>query len=156
MVELVTWKYLGRSGPSGTDSEALQGWLLKSRDYIKKSIRLESFVDCLYNITPSWAAYRVLLSGRLISLDKIPRLRPVGIGETWFRLFDKCMLKVTGPEATHTCKDGHICERLKAVIYAELHEIQSMWGAKYAKENWVFLLLDTKNAFNEINQIRMV
>ena len=47
--------------------------------------------------------------GRLISLDKQPVVRPVGVGETWQHLFDKIVLKVTGPEETMACKDDQLC-----------------------------------------------
>ena len=36
VVELVAQKLLGGAGPSGTDLEALQGWLLKFWDHSKK------------------------------------------------------------------------------------------------------------------------
>ena len=83
-VELVARKILGSSGPGGTDSESLQVWLLK---FGENSTRLftsvEIFVDWLSNGSPPWEAYRALMSGRLIALDKKPGVRPVGVGETW-------------------------------------------------------------------------
>ena len=37
MVEKVAHKLSGRVGPSGTDSESLQGWQIKFRDHRKKT-----------------------------------------------------------------------------------------------------------------------
>ena len=37
--------------------------------------------------------------GVLISLDKLPGVRPVDVGEMWRQIFAKFVLKVTGPEA---------------------------------------------------------
>ena len=69
-VESVVQKLLGRSGPVGTDSEALQGWLLKfGEDSTRLRTIVENFVDWLANGSPPWAAYCAFMSGRLIALD---------------------------------------------------------------------------------------
>ena len=60
---------------------------------------IEDFVERLANGWPPWVAYRALMSGRLIALDKHPEIRPVGVGGTWKRMMVKCLLKVVGPEA---------------------------------------------------------
>ena len=39
------------------------------------------------------------MPGRLIGLDKCHWVRPVGVGETWRRMLDKCVFVVTGEEA---------------------------------------------------------
>ena len=77
----------------------------------------------------------------LIALDKLPGVRPVGVGETWRQLFAKCVLKVTGPEDTHTCKDDQLCAVLKVGINGTVHGVQSIWDANSTKENWGFYLL---------------
>ena len=44
----------------------------------------ESVVDlvCLLaNALHDWALYRALMSGRLVALDKLQGVRPIGIGE---------------------------------------------------------------------------
>ena len=61
------------------------------------------FVEWLGNGRLPWAAYRDLMSGRLIALDKHPGTRPVRVGETWRQLMEKCLLRVAGPEAKATC-----------------------------------------------------
>ena len=61
------------------------------------------FIEWMSNGRPPWAAYRALMSGRLIALDKQPGIRPVGVGETWRRFMAKCLLKVAGPEAKAAC-----------------------------------------------------
>ena len=103
-LESVARKLLGSSGPGGTDSEALQGWLLKFGEYITRlRTSVETFVDWLDNGSPPWAAYCAFMSGRLIALNKQPGVRPVGVGEMWRRLFDNILLKVTGPVAIMAC-----------------------------------------------------
>ena len=64
---------------------------------------VEIFVDWIANGSPPWTAYRAFMSGRLIALDKQPDIRLVGVGETWQRLFDEIVLKVTILEATTSC-----------------------------------------------------
>ena len=80
-VESVARKLLGSSGPGSTDSDALQGWLLKfGEDTSRIRTSVETFVVWLANGSPPWAAYHAFMSGRLIVLDKQPCIRPVGAG----------------------------------------------------------------------------
>ena len=61
----------------------------------KTRISVEYFVDFLANSSPPWEAYWGFMHGCLIAWDKIPGVCPVGIRETWCRIFSKCILKVT-------------------------------------------------------------
>ena len=82
-VESVARKLPGSSGPGGTDSEALQGWLNKfGEESTRLRTSVENFVGWLANGSPPWAAYLAFMPGRLISLDKQPDIRPLGVGET--------------------------------------------------------------------------
>ena len=105
------------------------------------------------NKSPPSVAYWSFMSGHLIALDKKTGILLAGIEETWRQLFSKCVLEVTGPESTHACKDNQICRVLKDGIYGALQGVQYIWDATSTKGNWEFLLIDAKNAFNEINQI---
>ena len=67
------------------------------------------------------------MSGRMIALDELPVVHPLGAGETCRRIFAKCVLKITGSEATHACRDDQICAGLKAVINGLVHGAQSIW-----------------------------
>ena len=60
-------------------------------------------------------------------LDKHPGVRPVGVGETWWRLFAKIVLKFMGPEATMACQDDHLCDRRKAGFGGAIHVFQDIW-----------------------------
>ena len=76
---------------------SLQHWLLR---FGAASGELRHIVaeigEWLSNGRPPWAAYRAMMSGRLIALDKSSGIRPVGIGETWRCLLEKCLLRVIG------------------------------------------------------------
>ena len=72
---------MGSSGPGDTDSEAIQGCLLKfGEDITRISTSVETFVDWIVNESPPWAAYCAFMSGQMIALDKQPFVRPVGVG----------------------------------------------------------------------------
>ena len=96
------------------------------------------------------------MSGRLIALDKKPGVRPIGVGETWWRLFAKIVLKVIGPEATMSCQYDQMCAGLKAGIDGAVHGVQDIWDENSTTEYWGLLIVDAKNAFNDINQVGML
>ena len=124
-VKLVARKLLGSSGPGGTDSEALHGWLLKLGDDSKRlCTSVEIFVDWLANGSPPWAAYRAFMSGRLMAFGKQPGVHPVGVGETWRHLFDSIVINITGTEDKMACQDDQLCAGLKAGINGAVHRDQ--------------------------------
>ena len=108
------------------------------------------------NQNPPWAAYRAFVSGHLISLDKLLGMCPVGVGGTWRRFFSRCVLKVTGYEATHVWKDEWLFSRLKPGIKRAAQRVQYIWGANSTEENYVYPLVDANNSFNQINWIGML
>ena len=67
------------------------------------------------------------MSCRLIALEKQPGVRPVGVGETWRRLFSKIILTVKGLEATMVCHDDQLCAGLKAGINGAIQGVQALW-----------------------------
>ena len=79
------------------------------------------FVEWLGNGRPAWAAYRALMSGRLIVLDKQPGIRPVGVVETWQRMMAKCLLRVAGPEAKEACGTTELAGEVEAGIEGASH-----------------------------------
>ena len=79
----VSSKIRGAGGPGGVDSLTLQHWLLrfgKESNHLREAIA--SLTRWLANESPPWAAYRAIISNRLIALDKCPGVRPVGIEES--------------------------------------------------------------------------
>ena len=103
-VMTVVGRLLGGAGPGGTDSVSLQHWILRF-GAASADLRLIvwDLVECLGNGRPPLAAYRSLMIGRLIALDKQPGIRPVGVQVTWRRIMDKCLLRVAVPEAKAAC-----------------------------------------------------
>jgi hypothetical protein len=106
------------------------------------------------NDFPPWAAYRALKAGQLVSLDKCPGVRPVGIRESWDRLTAKCILFIAGGKTKEEYGVDQLCAGLKAGI-----EVASMpcvpYGTRTRLRRNAFLLVDAKNAFNEGNRTAM-
>ena len=80
-VTAVAGRLLLGAGPGETDLVSLQHWLLRfSAASGELRLIVGDFVEWLGNGRPPWAAYRALISGQLITLDKQPGIRPVGVG----------------------------------------------------------------------------
>ena len=152
-VTAVAGRLSGGAGPRGTDSVSLQHWILQfGATSAELRLIVREFVEWLGNWRPPWDAYRALMSGRLIALDKQPGIRPVGVGETWRRFMVKCLLKVAGPEAKAACVTTQLAGGLVAGIEGAIHTMRVLFEEHREEENWGFLLIDARNAFNEENR----
>jgi hypothetical protein len=97
------------------------------------------------------------MAGRLVTLDKCPGVRPIGVGKTWQRLAAKATLLVSGCDAKEQCSiDQLLCTGLKAGIKGGIHTIDELWRQHKGEEEWGFLLVDAANAFNELNWTAML
>ena len=76
------------------------------------------------NERPQWDAYRALMAGRLIGLDNHPGVRPVRVGKTWWRMMEKCVLKVTGQEEKEACGTEKLFGGMDAVTEGGVHELR--------------------------------
>jgi hypothetical protein len=99
---------------------------------------------------PSPARWLTLCTG------KNPGVRPVGIGETFTRLFSKTILGLTLGEPKTACGADQLCSGLEAGIEGAIHAGQWMWDQHSEEENWGFLLVDAHNAFNQVNRTAML
>ena len=136
-VTAVVGRLSGGAGPEGTDSVLLQHWLLRlGAASAELRLIVGEFVEWLGNGWPPWAAYRALMSGRLIVLYKQPGIRPVGVGETWRRMVVKCLLKVAGPEAKAACGMTQLAGGLEAGIEGAIHAMHVLWEEHKKEEDW--------------------
>ena len=92
------------------------------------------------------------MSSRLITLYKQPGIRPVGVEGTWRRLMAKCLLQVAGSEAKAACRTIHLTGEVEAGIDGAIHAMRVLWEEHTQEEDWVFLLIDAHNVFNEENR----
>lgn len=140
------------------DAISLGDWLLRfGKSSLLVRERLAEMAEWLANDSPPWAAYRALMTGRIVALDKCPGVRPVGVGETFFRLMAKCVLLVAGDDATAACGVHQLCGGLEAGIEGGIHAMRRQWEAvQDESEPWAALLVDAKNAFNEVHRTSLM
>jgi hypothetical protein len=153
IVQLVASQLTGSAGVGGSDSHAVSHWLLRFGEVSKRLRKVFApFAEWTSNKTPPRAAYRALMIDRLLALHKNPGVRPVGVGGTWRRSLAKCVLKVTGNEAKEACGINQLCAGLEGRIEGGTHAIQHVWDAHHMEEEWGFLLIHARSAFNEQNR----
>jgi hypothetical protein len=149
-VEEAAKKLSGSAGISGFDSHQLQKILIR---YGKQSENLrESFakaVTKLANSVIEWDYIRALKAKRLIALNKMPGVRPVGIGESADRCFEKIMSIITGSDVMEVCGSDQLCSGVKAGIEGAIHAVSQKFN-EHCDEGWGLLLTDAENAFNSI------
>jgi hypothetical protein len=80
------------------------------------------------NESPPWADIRALMAGRLLAIDKFPGIRPIEIGETWWRAISKCILHVAGKDNKEACGIDQLCAGLESGIEGAIQAIQHMWS----------------------------
>ena len=145
-------KLSGSSGISGFDSYQLQKLLLRNGKH-SDDLR-ESFARAtrkLANSLVEWEEVRALKAKRLIALDKLPGVRPIGIGEIADRCFEKIMSIVTGEDVMEACGSDQLCSGVKAGIEGAIHGISEKFH-EHCDEGWGLLLTDAENAFNSISR----
>ena len=76
------------------------------------------------NSSPPWATYCALMLCHLVTLDKRPRVRPVGIGETLHRALDKLVMRAAGDQAKTSCGNLQLCAGLEARIEGYTHAVE--------------------------------
>ena len=114
------------------------------------------FFEWLWNGRPPWAANWALMSDRLITLDKQPGIRPVGVGNTWRRMMATCLLQVAWPEDKSACGTTQNSGGLEARIEGAIHVMRVLWEEHKKEEDLGFLIIDARNAFNEDNRTAML
>ena len=102
-------------------------------------------------LTP-WAAIRAMRAARVIALNKFPGICPAGMADAWSRLLCKFMLAVTIGDATVACGSNQVCASLKAGIEGCTLAPCQIYDQHAMKEDFGFLLIDAKNAFNEMDR----
>ena len=70
-----------------------------------------------------WAAYRTLMACCLVVLDKRPRVRHMGIGETLYRALAKIFMRAGGDQAKTACVNLQLCAGLEDGIEGATHAV---------------------------------
>ena len=72
---------------------------------------------------PPWASYRALMACRLVALNKITGLHPVGIRETLFWALDKLSMVEYGDQAKTACGNFQLCSGFMGGIEGTTHAV---------------------------------
>jgi hypothetical protein len=96
------------------------------------------------------------MEGRLIALDKQPGVRPIGIKDVACGLVSKVMVELTKEEAAIACGFDQLCVGLEVGCEAATHWAASEWDRLSETVDFGTLLIDAKNAFNELNRCLML
>ena len=108
--------------------EMLKNWLLHHGDHTGRlRDAMATWVDWLSNGLPPYAAYRAVNTVRTVALDKTPGVRPLGVGESWMRLWSDCSHAKTKVVATNACRNTQLCAGLWSGIKANLHAGRAIW-----------------------------
>ena len=92
---------------------------------------------------------KAFLSCRLISLDKNPGLRPIGVGEVSRRIAGKVIVSVLKENAIKCTGTLQVCAGQVAGIEAAVYSMNMMYEDKNTDG---ILLVDASNAFNSLNR----
>ena len=86
---------------------------------------------------------------RLISLDKNPGVRPIGVGEVLRRIVGKAILSVIKPEIVSSAGNLQLCAGQASGCEAAVHAIGDIFDEQSTD---ALLLVDADNAFNCLNR----
>jgi hypothetical protein len=123
-VEKVAAQLGGAAGVDSIDAVHMHAYLSTyGRSLAELREELAEWGEWMANTSPPWAAYRGLLTRRLVALDKSPGTRPVGIGCIWMRAIAKLLLLKTAKEAKEACNALQLCAGLEAGIEGGMHSV---------------------------------
>ena len=71
---------------------------------------------------------RALVASRLISLDKCPGVRSIGIGETLHRIIGKAVCLATRLDAALVCGSEQLCAGLQAGFEGGIHGMNQLFS----------------------------
>jgi len=120
----------GGAGPGGCDALFWHDVLLR---YGSSSVHLSDSVAalccCLCNSIVSWDDVRALMASHLITLNKCPGIRPIGIGETLHRVIGKAVCLATCLDAALVCGSDQLCVGLQAGIEGAIHAMNKLFAS---------------------------
>ena len=88
------------------------------------------------------------MASRLIPLNKMPGLRPIGVGEVLRRIIGKVVMSTLKPDVVKACANSQMCGH-KSGSEAAIHAMKAMYENN---DTDAVLLVDAENAFNSLNR----
>ena len=157
LISNTAWKMSGASGLSGTNGYTLKRWLLYHHDASDSLCQaFAHFTAWQANNNIPWAAKRALQSSRGLALDKFPGVRPIGIGNIEYCFITRCVIAAAGPAATQAAGTTQLAVGLPTGIKGAIHAACHHWEPQAFEPNYGFLMVEAKNAFNELDCTTML
>ena len=95
------------------------------------------------------AYVQALNACRLIALDKMPGVRPIGVGEVAKRIIGKAILKVIKEDIRRVVGPLQMCVGYDNGVEVAAHAMQAVFEDDHTE---AVLLVDAENAFNSMNR----
>uniref|UniRef100_A0A1X7TIP9 Reverse transcriptase domain-containing protein n=1 Tax=Amphimedon queenslandica TaxID=400682 RepID=A0A1X7TIP9_AMPQE len=142
----------GSSGPSGLDAACWKHLCTSFKSSINLCRALSSLAKriCTAYVDPQ--GLYPFLAGRLIAIDKLPGVRPIGIGEVVRRIIGKAVLSVVGRDILEVTGSDQLCAGQPGGCEAAVHAVRSIFDSMQCE---AVLLVDASNAFNALNRNRL-
>ena len=140
----------GAAGPSATDAVQWKRFLTEHKqasNTLCQSVAGVARKLCTQHVAPDYI--NNLRDCRLIPLDKMPGIRPIGISEVLRRLIGKAALSVLKPYIREVAGNKQLSAGHEAGCEAAIHAIRKMFTDHECEG---LLLVDAENAFNELNR----
>ena len=143
-------KIQGSAGPSGVDAYLWRRFCLSFKTASTELCNALAGVArrlCTSAVAPE--SLSAFVACRLISLDKNPGIRPIGIGEVPRRIIAKSVLRVVPEDIQEAAGPLQTCAGYEAGCEAAVHALNQMMESE---ETEALLLVDATNAFNTLNR----
>ena len=139
----------GGAGPSGADASFWKrictSFQLASDD-LCASLALVAKKIATTNVDPNGLGS--FTACRLIALDKMPGVRPIGIGEVSRRIVSKAIISVVSDEIKEVAGTTQLCAGQEAGCEVGVHSMRALFEDS-SSEGAIFV--DATNAFNLLN-----
>ena len=137
-------------GPSGLNAHAWRRFCCsfkEASDDLCHSLASLARRRCTQFIHPS--IIHPLLASRLVTLDKNPGVRPIGICDVAQRIISKAILFVIKGDIQEAAGSRQLCGGQIAGIEAAVHSVRTLFESDTTE---AILLLNARNAFNSLNR----
>ena len=142
----------GGAGPSNMDTD---GW--------KRKLPSNSFGSCATDLCKATAevvktissksdtsnSLEAFLASRLISLNKNPGLRPIGVDEVLRRIVGKALVSAVREDIVKSVGSLQVCAGQETGCEAAIHAMHDIFNEE---ETEAVILIDAANAFNALNR----
>ena len=140
----------GSAGPSGLDAE---DWRQMCCSFKEASHHLcNTLADTARRIATCYvdpSGLEALNACRLIALDKMPGLRPIGVGEVAKRILGRSILRIVKEDVQRVVGPLQMCVGFENGVEVASLAMHAVFEDKHTE---AVLLVDAENAFNKLNR----